>query len=544
MVIILIVTAVAHYLNGGIRLQVQGQRVTPQVKAHLSVLLALLAILRAVGYWLQRYSLLTSDRGFVDGATYTAVKAELPAINLLFLISILAAVLLVVNIWQRGWRLPIIAVGLWGLVAVVAGTIYPAFVQRFIVQPAESEREKPYITRNIEATRAALGLDKVQTEPYKVDSLDVTELPANADNLRNVRLLDPEVVPDTYKRLQGLRGYYQFNDLDVDRYSINGKDQQVVLAARELNPSDLPIDTWEGRHLAYTHGYGIAMAPASQILTDGKPDVHAADRPECRARRQAAVDLLRREPARLRRRRHQARRDLVRPGTRHRGAHAVPGRRWRADGFVPPAGRVRAAVRRVEPHGVEPHHQGLADPVRPRRRRPREAARPVPHLRQRPLSRHHLRRAGQVDRRRLHEHRSLSLRGDGRHVAAPDHLGPAEAVQLRAQLDQGGRGRLRRRRHVLRGRSQRSLGEVVPEGLSVVVHPGRGRPSRSRRSLPVSGGSVPGPDAGVLPLPHHRPVAVLPAGQRVERGPEPAQDPVGHADRDGHERGRPGDPDA
>ena len=271
MVIILIVTAVAHYLNGGIRLQVQGQRVTPQVKAHLSVLLALLAILRAVGYWLERYSLLTSDRGFVDGATYTAVKAELPAINLLFLISILAAVLLVVNIWQRGWRLPIIAVGLWGLVAIVAGTIYPAFVQRFVVQPAESEREKPYITRNIEATRAALGLDKVQTEPYKVDSLDVTELPANADNLRSVRLLDPEVVPDTYKRLQGLRGYYQFNDLDVDRYSINGKEQQVVLAARELNPSDLPIDTWEGRHLAYTHGYGIAMAPASQILTDGKP---------------------------------------------------------------------------------------------------------------------------------------------------------------------------------------------------------------------------------------------------------------------------------
>ena len=145
MVIILIVTAVAHYLNGGIRLQVQGRRVTPQVKAHLSVLLASLAVLRAVGYWLQRYSLLTSTRGFVDGAAYTAVKAELPAINLLFLISILAAVLLVVNIWQRGWRLPIIAVGLWGLVAVVAGTIYPAFVQRFVVQPAESEREKPYI---------------------------------------------------------------------------------------------------------------------------------------------------------------------------------------------------------------------------------------------------------------------------------------------------------------------------------------------------------------------------------------------------------------
>ena len=183
LVIILIITAVAHYLNGGIRLQVQGRRVTPQVKAHLSVLLALLAILRAAGYWLQRYELLTSTRGFVDGATYTAVKAELPAINLLFLISLLAAVLLLVNIWQRGWRLPVIAVGLWGLVAVVAGTIYPAFVQRFVVQPAESERERPYIERNIAATKKAMNLDQVIEEPYRVDPLDSAELPANADNL-------------------------------------------------------------------------------------------------------------------------------------------------------------------------------------------------------------------------------------------------------------------------------------------------------------------------------------------------------------------------
>jgi uncharacterized membrane protein (UPF0182 family) len=273
LVIILIITAVAHYLNGGIRLQVQGRRVTPQVKAHLSVLLALLAILRAFGYWLQRYELLTSTRGFVDGATYTSVKAELPAINLLFLISILAAVLLVVNIWQRGWRLPIIAVGLWGLVAVVAGTIYPAFVQRFVVQPAESSRERPYIQRNIEATRAALGLNNVEVTPYRVDNLDTAELPENAESLKNVRLLDPEVVPDTFKREQGLRGYYEFNDLDVDRYEIDGRRQQVVLAARELSTADLPIDTWEGRHLAYTHGYGVAMAPASQVqAANGTPN--------------------------------------------------------------------------------------------------------------------------------------------------------------------------------------------------------------------------------------------------------------------------------
>jgi uncharacterized protein len=133
LVIILVITAVAHYLNGGIRLQVQGQRVTPQVKLHLSILLAALALLRAGGYWLQQYELTTSTRGVVDGAAYTDVNAQLPAIRLLALISVVAAVLLIANVWRRGWRLPIIAVGLWAVVATIAGTAYPTFVQRFVV---------------------------------------------------------------------------------------------------------------------------------------------------------------------------------------------------------------------------------------------------------------------------------------------------------------------------------------------------------------------------------------------------------------------------
>jgi uncharacterized membrane protein (UPF0182 family) len=120
LLIIFIVTAVAHYLNGGIRVQTPAQRVTPQVKAHLSVLLGVLALVKAGGYWLQRYQLTTSTRGAVDGATYTDVKAQLPAIYLLLMISIAAFALFIYNIWRRGWVLPVIAVGLWGLVAVVA----------------------------------------------------------------------------------------------------------------------------------------------------------------------------------------------------------------------------------------------------------------------------------------------------------------------------------------------------------------------------------------------------------------------------------------
>jgi uncharacterized membrane protein (UPF0182 family) len=272
LVIILVVTAVAHYLNGGIRLQVQGRRVTPQVKLHLSVLLAILALLKAAGYWLQRYKLVTSTRGVVDGATYTDVKAQLPAINLLFMISLLAAVLLIINVWQRGWRLPVIAVGLWGLVAVVAGAAYPAFVQRFQVQPAESTKERPYIERNIAATRTAMGLSNVEEVPYQQDPIEPSELAPNQETLQNVRLVDTETMASTYQKLQALRGYYQIDSLDVDRYQMDGREQQVVLAARELNPSGLPGNTWENRHLAYTHGYGVAIAPGSQVTNTGQPD--------------------------------------------------------------------------------------------------------------------------------------------------------------------------------------------------------------------------------------------------------------------------------
>ncbi|HEX4867398.1 MAG TPA: UPF0182 family protein, partial [Acidimicrobiales bacterium] len=149
LLIVLIVTAVAHYLNGGIRVGARQNRVTPQVKAHLSVLLGFLALAKAAGYWLQRFDLTVSTRGFVDGAGYTDVKAQLPAISLLLLISVASFVLFIVNIWRRGWTLPILGVGLWALIAVVAGAIYPQFIQRVRVTPNEPEREQPYIERNI-----------------------------------------------------------------------------------------------------------------------------------------------------------------------------------------------------------------------------------------------------------------------------------------------------------------------------------------------------------------------------------------------------------
>ena len=140
-IIIGIITTIWHYINGGIRIQTIDRRTTPQVKAHISLILAILAALKAGDYWLQRFELLASTQGFARGAFFTDLNASLPAIELLLLISLFSVLLLVANIWRRGWALPSIAVGLWALIAVVAGSIYPAAIQQFQVAPDELARE-------------------------------------------------------------------------------------------------------------------------------------------------------------------------------------------------------------------------------------------------------------------------------------------------------------------------------------------------------------------------------------------------------------------
>jgi uncharacterized membrane protein (UPF0182 family) len=280
-VIITFLTVIAHYLNGGIRLpQGPAERVTPQVKAHVSVLLAGLALVKAAGYWLQRYQLATSRRGTVEGPTYTDIHAQLPAIRLLLFISLVALVLLLVNIWRQGWVLPGIAVGLWLLLAVLVGGAYPAFIQKFRVQPSEIAKERPYITRNITATRQAFGIDQVtDTEyPYSTD-LSSADLGNDADTIRNVRLWDPDIVKATFRKVQEIRAYYQFSDVDVDRYTVDGKVIQTNVAARELNQDQLPSSSWINKRLQFTHGYGAILSPTNAVTGDGLPDYLVKDVP-------------------------------------------------------------------------------------------------------------------------------------------------------------------------------------------------------------------------------------------------------------------------
>jgi uncharacterized membrane protein (UPF0182 family) len=279
LVMIFLITAVAHYLNGGIRLQTPAERITPQVKAHLSLLLGVLALVKVADYYLARFELTTSSRGVVDGATYTDVKVQLPALNLLMAISALSFVLLVVNIRRRGWQLPAVTVGLWAFVLIVAGNIYPAFVQRFSVDPAESSKERTYVERNIEFTRMAYGLDEVEKSTFDYTrELSVDAVDENLDNVASARILDPEAMRGAFQLEQAQRTYYRFaNELDIDRYEVDGKTTEVVIGARELNPSEQ--DGWENAHLAYTHGYGVALAPANEVTDRGRPDYLLRDIP-------------------------------------------------------------------------------------------------------------------------------------------------------------------------------------------------------------------------------------------------------------------------
>jgi uncharacterized membrane protein (UPF0182 family) len=282
LVIVAIITAVAHYLNGGIRFQTPMQKVTPQVKAHLSVLMAVLAILKAVDYYLEKFELVYSSRGVVQGAGYTDVKAQLPAMQLLLGISLIAAALFIYNIFRRGWVLPVIAVGLWAMVSVVVGAAIPAAVQQFRVQPTESSKERPYIDRNIKATRAAYGLRDVVINSFAADNnVSTAQLNDNASTIENVRLWDPDprILEQTYNRLQQIRNFYQFNDVDIDRYVTDGRLRQQLISVRELNIDGIPSQSWVNQHLVYTHGYGAVLTPSSAVEPDGKPALQLKDLP-------------------------------------------------------------------------------------------------------------------------------------------------------------------------------------------------------------------------------------------------------------------------
>jgi len=281
--IVLLLTAAAHVLNGGVVFVSPMPSVRAASKAHIAILLALLAALRAADYWVTRYDKTNEQRGFVQGATYTVVKAELPALLLLLLIAVLTAGLFLASVRTGSWRLPIIASALWVVVALVGGVIYPAIVQRLIVRPDQQTREEPYLDRNITATRDAFGIGDVTVMgPTEFSSLNVEEIESDLEPLRNVRLLNPSQMQSRFRVDQGQDAGLIINDLDVDRYVVDDEQRQVLVAARELDLSGIPNRSWQGQHLISTRGCGLVMASSSQVLENDRPDYRRIEleRPE------------------------------------------------------------------------------------------------------------------------------------------------------------------------------------------------------------------------------------------------------------------------
>ena len=272
---ITIATVGTYYLNGGIRWQGADSRfVSSRVKAHLSILAAIFAVTKGLEYFFVDRPMLTLGQNKVfDGAGYAAVNAKLPALMLLVLVSFFSASLLIANVWRKGTSLPIVAGVLWIVVAVLAGTLYPTLVQRFRVDPQKAKEEIPFIARNQRATLAAYGLDTtVDVEPLDVTGqLTAASVERRADSLSRVPILDPAVMPETFQRLRG-EPVLSFNSVDLDRYELGGVSRPVVIGARNLLVDQIANGSmWEQRHLVYTHAKGIAVAPADEVTSDGRP---------------------------------------------------------------------------------------------------------------------------------------------------------------------------------------------------------------------------------------------------------------------------------
>ncbi|MDY6933462.1 MAG: UPF0182 family protein [Spirochaetota bacterium] len=282
LVIITIFSTLFHILNGGIFIENKRVDFSLFSRAHLSTLLSIIVFLMGIGYRISAYEILLSQRGSFYGAGYTAVNAELLAYNVCMIISFIASALLIFNIFKRSFLLPIVILITIIPTYFILGTVYPSLQQRFVVEPNELDREKPYIKNNISLTRIAYGIDRVKEMNFSNNSnLTSKDMIKNRNTLNNIRLWDWRPLKQTYKQLQELKPYYHFYDVDVDRYIIKGSKIAVNLSARELSIDKLSKNsqTWINRHLVYTHGYGLVCSRVDKITPEGLPEMLIYDIP-------------------------------------------------------------------------------------------------------------------------------------------------------------------------------------------------------------------------------------------------------------------------
>ncbi|WP_421734530.1 UPF0182 family protein [Cellulomonas sp.] len=268
-----------QYLYGGLRVGGPSggtPRTTRAARVQLTSIAAVLMLLIAGSYWLDRYSILMKSGQKFVGASFTDVHAVIPSKAILAGIAIFVAVMFIVTAIRGNWRLPAIGVGLMIVAAIAVGGIYPAVVQRFQVQPNQQDAEAEYIQRNIEATLDAYGLDDVKTTEYDAEvTAEAGALREDADTTASIRLLDPQIVSPSFKQLEQIRAFYDFPDsLSVDRYEVNGESRDTVIAVRELSLEGLDAQqrNWTNDSTVYTHGFGVVAAYGNTTAGRGAPD--------------------------------------------------------------------------------------------------------------------------------------------------------------------------------------------------------------------------------------------------------------------------------
>ncbi len=274
-------SGVIYWARGAVDFRESPPRIASGCAAHFSVLLGIFFLQRAFAYWVSRFALTLHGNGVVFGLRYVDHALWQPGLWLLAALSVAAALICFANLGERGVRMPVAAAVVVFGPAVILNLLQPA-IERLVVKPDELRVETPYLKRNIEMTRRAFQLDEVDVKPFAgLGKLTNASLTQDAATIRNIRLWDPRPLIATYRQLQEIRLYYDFRDVDIDRYHIDGNYTQVMMSAREMNVDLLPenAQTWINRHLKFTHGYGLVMSPVNTKDQEGLPVLYVKNIP-------------------------------------------------------------------------------------------------------------------------------------------------------------------------------------------------------------------------------------------------------------------------
>ncbi|MFL2764104.1 MAG: UPF0182 family protein [Dehalococcoidia bacterium] len=277
----LIITGVVYLINSvirGVKFEMNSSN-----WIQISLILAFIMFILSIGNFLSRWDLPLTEGGLVDGALYTDINIKKAGLLVLSLVGIIISCILLANIYIKNNKIVFGSIISWFVLLAIVTILLPISIQRFVVRPAEFVKESEYISRNIEFTKKAFGLNNIENIFLPIDDNTISQqtIGENLETINNIRLWDHKPLLSVYKQIQLIRPYYDFIDADVDRYEINSKSSQVLLSPREVAPEKLTEDarTWVNQKLVYTHGIGFAMSPVTDFTLEGRPEFYAKDIP-------------------------------------------------------------------------------------------------------------------------------------------------------------------------------------------------------------------------------------------------------------------------